>query len=219
MLHCGSCSGTKSSAAEQLFVERAAQGEGHVHHVGEQLPAEQRPHAPQPECRRPLGAFHRPHAAVVLGQTGCGRIEQVGCVLAEGLETVALRRGRRRRRRGPARRASCGRPRPHCPPVPGRPPGGGAGRSSSAAPPWAASTCSQTSWRRQTSAMSSSGSKAPVGVAQAHATTATIGWFRARSRVSSSSSRRGSMRPRSSSPTRTICRLPRPRMPAARATL
>ena len=129
MLHCGSCSGTKSSAAEQLLVERAAQGEGHVDHVGEQLPAEQRPHAPQPEGRRPLGALHRLHAAVVFGQAGRGRVEQVGRVLAEGLETVAPVAVEHEGAEGRARRASCGRPRRRCRPAPARPPGAGAGRS------------------------------------------------------------------------------------------
>ena len=90
MLHCGSCSGTKSSAAGELLVEGAAQGEGDVDHVGEELPPEQRPHAPQAEGGRPLGALHRPHAAVVLGQTGRGRVEQVGRVLLEGLEDASL---------------------------------------------------------------------------------------------------------------------------------
>ena len=167
--------GHEVGGGRELLVEGAAQGEGHVDHVGEELPAEQRPHAPQPEGRRPLGALHGPQAAVVLGQAGRGRIEQVGRVLPEGLEAVAPCRGRTRRRSRPGTKSilwasqttlsARSRPATRC-------------RCRSlkqAAPPWAASTCSQTSCRRQTSAMSSSGSKAPIGVAQAQATTATIG--------------------------------------------
>ena len=72
----------------ELLVKQPAHGEGDVDQVGEQLRAEQRPHAPQPQGGRPLGAFHGPQAAVELGQSRRGRIEQVGAVLAEGLEAV-----------------------------------------------------------------------------------------------------------------------------------
>ena len=60
------------------------------------------------------------------------------------------------------------------------------------------------SCRRQTSAISSSGSNAPIGVAQAAAETAMIGTPRERRSASVSSSRFGSMRRRLSSAAGTI---------------
>ena len=80
------------------------------------------------------------------------------------------------------------------------------------------STCSQTACFRHTSAISSRRSKAPVGVAHAHAETAITLRRSAARRLSTTSRSRGSMRRCSSSPTMTTCFDPSPRIPADRVT-
>ncbi len=72
----------------ELLVKDPPQVERHIDQIGEQLRPEQRPHAPQAEGGGPLRAFDRSQAAVEVGQSRRGRIEQVGRVLLEGLEAM-----------------------------------------------------------------------------------------------------------------------------------
>ena len=101
MLHCGSCSVSKSSAAVEHRVKLLGQVDRHIDHVGENLRPEQRPHAPHAERGRPLRAFQVHDAAVVLGQLRRGRIEQVGRFLVERRQpmlAVAIEQHRAQRR-------------------------------------------------------------------------------------------------------------------------
>ena len=60
----------------------------HVDHVGKYLRPEQRPDAPHAERGGPLRAFQVHDAAVVLGQLGRGRVEQVRRILVERGDAV-----------------------------------------------------------------------------------------------------------------------------------
>ncbi len=87
MLHCGSCSGRKSGAA-QFLVKDPAQVEGDIDHVGEQLRPEECPGAPETEDGCPLRAFDGSQAAVIIGQARRGGVEQVGGILPERGEAM-----------------------------------------------------------------------------------------------------------------------------------
>ncbi len=84
----GIVQGDEVGRGRELFVERPAEVEGDVDHVGEQVWAEHGPDAPEPESGGAFGAFDGTQAAVVLGQARGGWIEEVGGILAECLELV-----------------------------------------------------------------------------------------------------------------------------------
>lgn len=86
-------------------------------------------------------------------------------------------------------------------------------------PPCAASTCSQMPRSRVMAAISGKGSKAPIGVAHAEATTAITVRPSARARSSAEANASGRMRRAPSTGILMMLSVPRPRTPAARATL
>ena len=214
MLHCGSCSGVKSCAACSFSYNsgpgRTSRRPGRRTAAGRTAT-----NAPQSEGRRPLGAFDGRQAAVVFGQPGGGRIEQVGRILAEGLELWARCPGRRRTRTGRARTASCASHTTLSAVVQPVPPGGDAEGSGSAAAvgridvqPHLVAPADVGDFRQRVERADRRGARQAATDKDGSVLAAAAG-------STSSSSRLGSIRRRASSPTRSTCSVPSPSMPAA----